>query len=164
MCDSTSGLEILDACVCTCMMPLAVTAVKLQAVHQLFIMFIHVTVRENMSHIMRKLAFCICKNKDTDQLCSNCTAEQRLCFRFTDSTIFLLLLSKISSICHCTGTFVSDRVVRLSCVATHIDIDLCGVGENEGGDSANCTYLLVHEKTCLFQTCAKRYLYQQRCA
>ena len=25
------------------------------------------------------------KNKGADQLCSNCTAEQRLCFRYTDS-------------------------------------------------------------------------------
>ena len=32
-----------------------------------------------------------------DQLCSNCTADQRLCFRYTDSTISLLLKSEISS-------------------------------------------------------------------
>ena len=50
---------------------------------------------------MRKPAFCICKNKDTDQLCGyreadlcldrgNHKADQRLCFRYTDSTIPLL--------------------------------------------------------------------------
>ena len=45
---------------------------------------------------------------------------------------------------------MSDRVIgRFSCIATHIDIDLCGVGENDGGDSAKCTYLSFHEKTCL---------------
>ena len=36
---------------------------------------------------MRKLAFCICKNKDAYQLCGNSKADQRLCFRYTDSTI-----------------------------------------------------------------------------
>ena len=38
--------------------------------------------------------FCLCENKGTDQLCSYCTADQRLCFRFTDSTITPLLISK----------------------------------------------------------------------
>ena len=32
---------------------------------------------------MRKPAFCICENKDAD----SCAAVQRLCFRYTDSTI-----------------------------------------------------------------------------
>ena len=32
-------------------------------------------------------AFCICENKDADQLRSNCATDQRLCFRYTDSTI-----------------------------------------------------------------------------
>ena len=36
---------------------------------------------------MGKPTTCICANKDEDQLCSNCTADQRLCFRHTDSTI-----------------------------------------------------------------------------
>ena len=31
--------------------------------------------------------FCLCENKDTDQLCSNCKADQRLYFHFLDSTI-----------------------------------------------------------------------------
>ena len=30
--------------------------------------------------IMRKPVFCICENKDADQLCDNCTADQCLCF------------------------------------------------------------------------------------
>ena len=47
---------------------------------------------------MRKPAFCFCKNKDADQLCSNCTADQHLYFRYTDSTIPLLHIFKISSI------------------------------------------------------------------
>ena len=36
---------------------------------------------------MRKPDFYQCENKGADQLCSNCTADQRLCFRYTESTI-----------------------------------------------------------------------------
>ena len=47
---------------------------------------------------MRKPFFCICENKAADQLCGNRTADQRLCFRYIDSTIPLLSKSEISSI------------------------------------------------------------------
>ena len=47
---------------------------------------------------MRKLAFCICEKKDADQLRGNREADQRLCFRFKDSTIPLLPESEISSL------------------------------------------------------------------
>ena len=43
-----------------------------------------------MSHIVRKPAFCICENKDADQLRGNCEADQRLCFPYIDRTILLL--------------------------------------------------------------------------
>ena len=36
---------------------------------------------------VRKLDFCICEIKDTDQLVGNPEADQRLCFHYTDSTI-----------------------------------------------------------------------------
>ena len=72
----------------------------------------------NMSSIVRKLfsadqhldfpnraasrenPFCLCENKDADQLCSNsnCTADQHLCFCYTESTTPLLLTSKIPSL------------------------------------------------------------------
>ena len=61
---------------------------------------------------MGKPTICIGENKDADQLRSNCEADQRFCFRNTDSTIPLLSKSKISSLypsfCDCTGRFVSD--------------------------------------------------------
>ena len=50
-----------------------------------------------LSPRMRKTTICVCENKDADQLCSNCTADQRLCFRNTDSKIPLLRVSKVSS-------------------------------------------------------------------
>ena len=43
-----------------------------------------------LSRVVRKPAFCICENKDADQLRGNREADQRLCFRYTDSTIPLL--------------------------------------------------------------------------
>ena len=47
---------------------------------------------------MRKPSFCICENKDADQLHGNRKADQRLCFRNVDSTIPLLSKSEISSL------------------------------------------------------------------
>ena len=47
---------------------------------------------------MRKQAFCICENKDADQLHGNCEADLCLCFRYKDSTIPLLSKSEISSL------------------------------------------------------------------
>ena len=43
-----------------------------------------------------KTVFCICENKDADQIRGNREADQRLCFRYTDSTIPLLPISEIS--------------------------------------------------------------------
>ena len=51
-----------------------------------------------MSRIVRKPAFCICENKDADQIRSNREADQRLCFHYTDSTIPLLPKYAISSL------------------------------------------------------------------
>ena len=48
--------------------------------------------------VMRKPAFCICENKDADQLRGNREADQRLFFRYTDSTIPLLPIYEITSL------------------------------------------------------------------
>ena len=50
---------------------------------------------QDMSRIMRKTAFCICENKDADQLRGNREADKRLCFRYIDSTILLLSKTEI---------------------------------------------------------------------
>ena len=52
----------------------------------------------HMSLIMRKPDFCICINKDADQLRGDRKADQCLCFRYMDSAIPLLSKSKISSL------------------------------------------------------------------
>ena len=51
---------------------------------------------------MRKPTICIGENKGADQLRGNREADQRLCFRYSDSTIPPLL-----NYCDCTGRFVS---------------------------------------------------------
>ena len=51
-----------------------------------------------MSLVMREPTFCICENKDADQLRGNCEAERRLCSRYIDSTIPLLSIFEILSI------------------------------------------------------------------
>ena len=45
----------------------------------------------DMSLVMRKLAFCICENKDADQLCDNHEADQRFVFatRIVQSLYFI---------------------------------------------------------------------------
>ena len=69
--------------------------------------------QRDMSRVMRKPAFCICENKDADQLRGNREADQRLCFRYTDSAIPLLPKSEISRLAifsGCTARFMSDLV------------------------------------------------------
>ena len=46
---------------------------------------------------MRKPHFCICENKDADQLRGDREADQRLCFRYIDSAIHLLPKYETSS-------------------------------------------------------------------
>ena len=50
-----------------------------------------------LSRLMGKPTICIGENKDADQLRGYRKADQRLSFRYSDSTIPLLLKSKISS-------------------------------------------------------------------
>ena len=49
-----------------------------------------VQISLHMSRFVRKPAFCICENKDADQLRGDREADQRLCFRYIDSKIPLL--------------------------------------------------------------------------
>ena len=53
--------------------------------------------RIQMSRVVGKPTICMGENKDADQLHGNREADQRLCFRYSDSTIPLLLKSEISS-------------------------------------------------------------------
>ena len=61
---------------------------------------------------MRKPTICIGENKAADQLRGNCEADQRLCFRYTDSKIPLLSKS-LTIFCDCT--YVSHLVGNPKC-------------------------------------------------
>ena len=71
-------------------------------------------IRSKMSLVVRKPAFCICENNDADQLRGDRGADQRLYFRYTDSTIPLLHNPEISSLYASSVAvqqlFVSDLV------------------------------------------------------
>ena len=51
---------------------------------------------------MGKPTICVGKNKDADQLRGNREADQRLCFRYSDSTVPLLLKSEVSRFYLCS--------------------------------------------------------------
>ena len=57
---------------------------------------------------MRNPAFCICENKDADQLRGDREADQRLCFRYSDSTI--QNFKPLAILDDCAARFVSDLV------------------------------------------------------
>ena len=66
---------------------------------------------------MGQPTICIGENKGADQLRSNCEADQRLCFRYSDSTLLALF-------CDSTGQFVSD-LFRNDEAAHIIDVHSC---------------------------------------
>ena len=73
------------------------------------ISFCVVCCLDSMSLVMKNLAFCICRNKGTDQQRGNCTADQRLCFRHIDSTS-PQHPTPLAIFCGCAVQFVSDLV------------------------------------------------------
>ena len=51
-----------------------------------------------LCRVVRNPAFCFCENKDADQLRAYREADQRLCFRYIDSTTLLLPIYEIGLI------------------------------------------------------------------
>ena len=74
-----------------------------------------------MSRAMIKPDFCLGENKATDQLRSDCDADQRLCLRYTDNTIPPLLISKIKK---------KSKVIAIFCSCIARLADLVGNPEN----------------------------------
>ena len=58
---------------------------------------------------MSKSAFCICENKDADQLCSNCTTDQRLCFATQIVLFRYFLIQNFQPLAICAGTALLCR-------------------------------------------------------
>ena len=59
---------------------------------------------------MRKPTICICENKDADQLRGNREADQRLCFRYTDSKSLFFLNTKFHASTSFLCLYSSDCV------------------------------------------------------
>ena len=73
---------------------------------------------------MRKLDFLHVQKQRHGQLCSYCTTDQCLCFRFMDSAVPPLLQSEITIFCDCTGRVVLGLIGtpkdQFSCVVSHM--------------------------------------------
>ena len=65
--------------------------------YQTFVIIQSFFSARHVSRLVGKPTICIGENKDADQLRGNREADQRLCFRYSDSIIPLLLKSEISS-------------------------------------------------------------------
>ena len=94
-----------------------------------------------MSLCVRKPTICLCENKDADQLRGNREADQRLCFRYTDSTVPLLLKSKISSL------LPSSVLVQPGLCRTWSETQIVGFLTHR------LIYLLCCERNCCFWCC-----------
>ena len=100
------------------------------------------------------------ENKGADQLHSNCEADQRLCFRYSDSTIPLFISIYSQSFkplgCFCTGRFVTNLVGNpedcFSRIAAHL---ICGYNDRQQGYLRavhSTTISAKHGKDILFQS------------
>ena len=69
---------------------------------------------------MRKPTICMGENKDADQLRGNREADQRLCFRYTDSTFPPLLIPKFSRF------WVSSVTVQAGLCWTWLETQIVG--------------------------------------
>ena len=99
---------------------------------------------------------CICGNKDADKLRGNRAADQRLCFRYTDSTIPILSKSKVSkllpssvavqpSLCR---TWSETQKTGFLTIATRLKQDVTAI-------QAKFDLLSKHQPSCLelFKAC-----------
>ena len=115
---------------------------------------------------MRKPAFCICENKGADQLRGNHEAEQRLCFRCTDSTIHLLPKCEISSpghflwlyspVCVGPGRKPEDRFSHKRLIYFSIDI-LVGKQNSPRCDAAFCIFKPWEDSAPYISYCALKH-------
>ena len=76
---------------------LDILAIKKKNMYSAKIFLFGGKIKFDMSRLVGKPTICIGENKDADQLRGNREADLRLCFRYMDSTLPLLLKSEISS-------------------------------------------------------------------
>ena len=81
---------------------------------------------------MGKPTICIGENKNADQLRGNREADQRLCFRYSDSTIPPLQgVKKVRRHCNIPYNFImnNNTISKINTVKTHFNISLHSIIE-----------------------------------
>ena len=81
---------------------------------------------------MGKPTICLCENKDADQLRGNREADQRLCFRYSDSTIPLPVKSEIS------GFYLFSVTVQAGLFQTCLETTLLVFPRGGSNCNGNC--------------------------
>ena len=71
-----------------------------------------------LSRAMRKPFLCLCENKGAYQLRGKREDDQRICFRYTDSSS-IPNFKLLAFFCDCTGRFVSDLVRNPEDLCSH---------------------------------------------
>ena len=78
---------------------------------------------------MRKTDFCLCENKDVDQLRSSCEADQHLCISLTgwynpSSSVqsLFFLISKFQASETIQSDLIGNPEDRFSCVTAHMTL------------------------------------------
>ena len=116
---------------------------------------------QEMSRIMRKPKFCICENKDADQLRGYREADQRLCFRYIDSTIPLLSKSEIS-ILQPSSVAVQPGLCRTRSHTRTLVFSQRGSNHKLISNMAQCTMIhnsiIAHTETLYLMLCNERSL------
>ena len=99
---------------------------------------------------MGKPTICIGENKGADQLRCNCEADQRLCFRYSDSTIPPLLNSKFQASSSFLGLYRSVCVAparKPHCWFSHKTAQISMLSQNFVG-SITSLAMSMYDKVC----------------
>ena len=120
-----------------------------------------------MSRDVRKPDFCICENKDADQLRGNHEADQRLCFRYLDSAIPLLPTYKTSSLWPffwgCAAWFVlgpgrkpqgpvSEVAAQMFSCSTQLSHEIYHSYTSKCSKANNCLHFNIYKYDTLYMT------------
>ena len=99
-----------------------------------------------MSRVIRKPDFCICKNKDPDQLRGNREADQRLCFRYIVQFLYFLNteFQASSHLLSLYSQFVSDLVGNPEDRFSHSEAQMIQVIRHASGKQCHPRFAVYH--------------------
>ena len=117
-----------------------------------------------LSRLMGKPTICIGENKGADQLRGNREADQRLCFRYSNSTIPLLLKSEISrfylfsvlvqaGLCRTCSETTLLVFPRGGSIMSNRKLHLSNPRDNMGWSVEEKRFIIVFQFSISFQIC-----------